>query len=345
MRYNSLLFIILYCLISCKKEEKPVNQVPKSLETIVKTVVVGKNEVNTRLQTVGVVMSKNESKPSFKTGGVISKILIAEGAFVSKGQLIATLHLDEINAQVRQAEEGLLKAQRDLARAKNLFADSVATLEQFQNATSAYEFASKNLEIAKFNRQYSECRAPISGKVAKLISRQGEVVGPGMPVCAIIGTQQKDWIIKVGLVDKDWSRTKVGDKATITLDAYPGQTFSGIVSQKSQMVANSSGTFEIEINMANQPKTLAAGLIAKVNIQSDGLPQDLTVIPIEALVKSDGSTAEAYTIVDGKAKLVRLSIAAIHGDKVAINGGLDGVTELITTGALFLEEGDLVRKL
>jgi multidrug efflux pump subunit AcrA (membrane-fusion protein) len=166
-----------------------------------------------------------------------------------------------------------------------------------------------------------------------------------MPVCAIIGTQQKDWIIKVGLVDKDWSRTKVGDKATITLDAYPGQTFSGIVSQKSQMVANSSGTFEIEINMANQPKTLAAGLIAKVNIQSDGLPQDFTVIPIEALVKSDGSTAEAYTIVDGKAKLVRLSIAAIHGDKVAINGGLDGVTELITTGALFLEEGDLVRKL
>jgi multidrug efflux system membrane fusion protein len=333
-------------VLSCKKEKtesaKPFVDVQKG--TIVKTVQISVTSTSNNVNILGIVSSKNDAKPSFKTGGVISKLYIAEGDVVKKGQLIATLHMDEINAQVRQAEEALSKSQRDLNRAKNLYQDSVATLEQYQNATTAFEFASRTLEIAKFNRQYSETRAPISGKVVKLLARPGEVVGPGMPVCAILGTQNQDWVIKAGLVDRDWSKTKVGDKVDITIDAYPGKTFKGRVSQKSQVVANNSGTFDVEIKFDNQPVTLAAGLVAKISIKVAGTDSFAT-IPIEALVKSNGTIGEAFTIVDGKAKNVKLQIASVLGDKVAISSGLDGISELITTGALFLEDGDLVSKL
>ncbi|MDV7400678.1 hypothetical protein RZS08_55190, partial [Arthrospira platensis SPKY1] len=100
------------------------------------------------------------------------------------------LDLTEIEAQVRQAKEGLDKARRDLQRAQNLYADSIATLEQVQNATTAVEVATQSVEIAEFNRQFSEIRAPFAGKVVAKLLNEGEVTGPGTPVFYLIATGQ-----------------------------------------------------------------------------------------------------------------------------------------------------------
>ncbi|MBK7633850.1 MAG: biotin/lipoyl-binding protein [Saprospiraceae bacterium] len=149
-------------------------------------------------------MSEAEARPSFKTGGVIKKTYVKEGDIVSKGQLLATLEMQEINAQVQQAEEGLQKVLRDKNRVGNLYKDSVATLEQYQNVTSAYEVAKRTSEIAQFNRLYSEVRAPISGKIIKQIMYSGEITGPGNPIYAILGVGKSDWVIQAGLTDRDW---------------------------------------------------------------------------------------------------------------------------------------------
>lgn len=341
---HTILAFSIISFISCKSETKI--EEPQNMETIdfnyVKTVPIEQNTEESQINTIGIVSSASEAKPSFKTGGIIHKTYVKENDFVHKGQLLATLVMDEIYAQVSQAEEGLIKAERDLQRTRKLFSDSVATLEQMQNVNSVYEMAKQSVQIARFNRTYSEVRAPISGKIVKQLMRTGEVTGPGNPIYAIIGTENNDWLIKAGLIDRDWARVKLNDAVVIKLDAFPGKSVYGYVSNKSSVGGNTSGTFDVDIKFKVPPGPLAAGLVAKISILSNETNAD-KVIPVEALVQPNGKSAFVFTVSNGKAKKIRVSIAKLIGDKVAINHGLEGITEVITIGAMYLEDGDLIK--
>jgi RND family efflux transporter MFP subunit len=345
MKYTKFVALMLVVISACRHPQVKENTISaKDINMVhVKTSPVLTQKENSLISVIGYVLSDSESKPSFKTGGVINKTYTKEGDAVIKGQLLATLNLSEINAQVNQAEEGLMKAERDQKRAKNMHNDSVATLEQVQNATTALEIARKNVEIAKFNRTYSEVRSPINGKVIKQLMHTGEIVGPGTPVCAIMGVGNKDWKINAGLIDRDWARVSVGNDVVIEMDAYPGKVFQGKLSKKTSVGGSASGTFDIEITFKSQPANLAAGLITRLAIKPKVI-NSLTLIPLDAIVKSNGNYAEVFTIVDGKAKKLKLKIASILGDQLAISDGLEGASEIVTIGAMYLEEGDQVSK-
>lgn len=330
------------CFFACKSEQEPTSSKPKETVSQVKIHEIETIQESENIKVLGIVMSESEARPSFKTGGIISKTFVKEGDLVTKGQLLATLEMDEINAQVKQAEEGLQKALRDKNRVNNLFKDSVATLEQFQNVNTTYEVAKRTAEIANFNQKHSVVRSPIAGKIVKQIMHSGEVTGPGNPIYAILGVGSKDWIIKSGLTDRDWARVDINDKVNISLDAYPGEIFKGIVSEKSSVGGNTSGTFDVSIRFVDKPKSLAAGLISNISITSDR-KEKFTVIPIEALIKSNGKSASVFTAIDGQAKLKNITIAKLMGDKVAIASGLEDIGNVITTGAMYLEDGDIIK--
>ena len=126
----------------------------------VKTAQVTKEEISLPIHTSGKLYSKTELKLSFKIAGIIEKILVEEGQKINKGQLLAKLDQSEISAQVMRAKSGFQKASRDLERVKRLYADSVATLEQMQDATTGFDIAKSNLKVAEFNLKHSAIYAP-----------------------------------------------------------------------------------------------------------------------------------------------------------------------------------------
>lgn len=345
MKFLSIFIAVAgICFFSCKDQElkTPVRDMTDISAMYVKTALIGNYAEGGDIKATGIIMSESEARPSFKTGGVIYKTYVKEGDLVKKGQLLATLIMDEIDAQVRQAEEGLIKAERDMNRVKKLYADSVATLEQYQNVTTGYEVSKRTAEIARFNRNYSEVRSPINGKIIKQIMRSGEVTGPGTPVYAIMGIGSQDWIIRVGLIDRDWARVKISDKVAVRMDAYPGKSFEAYISNKTSVGGNASGTFDVELKFRKPPANLAAGLTSDVIISTEN-KESFPMIPIEALVKTNGNTAQIFTIADGKAKKITITIGKLMGDKVAVSGGLEGVKEVVTTGSMYLEDGDQVK--
>ncbi len=304
----------------------------------VRVVKVQKENIVLSIQASGVVASDNESKPAFKIGGVVAEMFVEEGAFVKKGQLLASLNQTEISAQVNQANEAVAKAERDLQRAQNLYADSVATLENVQDAQTGLNVATQNLKMANFNQDFSEIRSPISGKVVKKLVNPGEIVGPGMPAYFILGNTSSDWVIKAGLADRDWARVAIGDRALVRLDAYPGIAFDAKVSDLSDTGNPGSGTFDVELTLTGQPPRLAAGLIASVEIfpKQDG---DQMVIPLDALVETKGSEAIIFTLKNKKAIEVPVKIAFLYKDKVVIQSGLEGIDMVVTDGAPYLYNG------
>ena len=272
------------------------------------------------VRAAGKLASKSESKLSFKTGGIIQQILVDEGQSVRKDQLLAQLNLEEINSRVSQAELALNKAERDYERAENLYRDSVATLEQFQNAKTALEIARSDLSIANFNLQYSTIRAPAYGKILKRIAESNEIIAPGHPVFLFAATGS-DWVVRANLVDRDMVRVGLGDSAHIGFDAYHGELFTGVISEIGTAADPYTGTYEIEIRMIRKPPKLVSGFIAKVDIYPAASGKHM-VIPVEALVDGTGLTGFVMVLVDGQPERRKILIRAVTDHGIVVQEGL-----------------------
>lgn len=292
----------------------------------------------------GLITTETESKLSFKIGGIVSKIYVKEGESVRKGQLLATLDLTEIDAQVSQSKNGLEKAKRDLERGKRLFKDSAATLEQMQNLQTAYDVADESFRIASFNRQFSTIRANTSGKVIKKFVNEGELVGAGTPVLMVNAASQNEWIVKIGLPDVDWVRVKKGDKAKITTDAYPNEPLEGELSVINEGADVYNGLYQAEVRVHPGNKKLASGLFAKVEIIPSS-KKKLQSVPIESIVEGQGKNAFVFVVNNDKKSVRKLPVvvAYLENKTAFISSGLDSIKEVIAAGSAFLTENSSVK--
>ena len=292
----------------------------------------------------GSMASTSEARLSFKIGGIVSKIFVKEGDHVVKGQLLATLDLTEINAQVQQANQGVEKVQRDVNRVKNLYNDTVATLEQVQNANTQLQVAEESLRIARFNQQYAQIRATENGTIVKKIMNEGELASSGAPVFLFNGTAGNDWVIRFGVSDKDWAVLKKGDKASVEIDAYPNKTFTGIITEIAQGADASSGTYEIEVKVLPNGERFAAGLFSTVQLRP-ATEQTVTLVPVEAITEANDKTGYVYTVnADGKTVTKnKVAIAFLENNKAAVISGLDSVHEVITEGVGYLTDKAVVK--
>ncbi|MGH7545659.1 MAG: efflux RND transporter periplasmic adaptor subunit, partial [Gemmatimonadota bacterium] len=142
-------------------------------------------EVSPPIVATGTLGPKEEIALSFKVGGVIERIAVDAGETVRAGATLAALDLREIGAAVARAQSAAEKAERDLARAGRLYADSVVTLAQLQDAETAAEVARADLEAARFNRRYAVITAPAAGVILRRSAEPGETVAPGATVLVL----------------------------------------------------------------------------------------------------------------------------------------------------------------
>jgi membrane fusion protein, multidrug efflux system len=291
----------------------------------------------------GLISTEIESRLSFKATGIISRIYVTEGQSVSAGQLLATLDLTEIDAQLSQSKNSLEKAKRDFGRAQRLYADSAATLEQVQNAETAFNVADESFRITSFNRRYATIQATSSGKVIKKFLNEGELVSAGTPVLMVNSSGKNDWIVKIGLPDVDWVRVKKGDKVKVTTDAYSGIAFDASITVINEGADPINGLYQVEVKINPQSKRLASGLFARVEI-IPAESQTFKSIPIEALIEGEGKHAFVFVVNQDQKSVskVLVRIAYLEQKQAVIIEGLENVSEVINEGSAFLTEFSVV---
>jgi len=341
----SFFLITVAILGSCTKEKK--KEIPSSPldESSIAVNLVPVLEIEHSLPIVssGLIATETESRLSFKVGGVIKNVFVKEGQSVTKGQLLASLDLTEIDAQVSQAKNSLDKTKRDLERGQRLFRDSAATLEQIQNLQTATQVAEESFRIASFNRLYSTIHATNSGKVIRKFLNEGELATPGTPVLVVNSSAQNEWIVKIGLPDVDWVRVKLGDDAKIFVDAYPNVTLDAEVQTVNEGADALSGLYQAEVKVSPGKYKLASGLFARVEI----LPTTkvkLKGIPVEALVEGSGKNAHVFVVGSSKTAVnkIPVQVAYLNGTQAFISSGLENVQEVITSGSAFLTENSVI---
>ncbi len=334
---------------ACGTKESAVAAKPATIEEDaipVRTVAVQQRNIALPVHASGILTSTAEQRLAFKIGGVIRKIYVDEGDVVRPGQLLATLDKTEIDAQVSQAQQGLTKAERDLGRVKGLYQDSSATLELLENATTGRDVAKESARIATFNQQYAEIRATKGGKIIKKLMNEGEITGPGMPAFVLFETGKDDWVIKINVSDRDWARLSLGMPAKVTMDAYEGTAFNGKLTDLAPAADPQSGLYPVEIRIQPQGKRFAPGLFAQVDI-TPSQSRAYTMVPVEAIVEGDGKSAFVFALQsDGKSvRKMPVQVAFLEGNQVVIASGLEGVGEVVTTGAPYLTEKKKVKKM
>ena len=334
-------------LAACTTEAAPEEQPQQTRPSAAVNVAVAPIRPATEAQPIrvsGTVAPSEELKLSFKIGGVISAVYVDEGQFVKKGQLLARLDPQEIDAQVKQAEAGLEKLQRDLARVERLYADSVATLEQVQDLRTAVEVAENDRQIAKFNQQYAEIYAPSSGRILKRFGEGGEVISPGAPVL-LLAAENKAQVIRVGLADVDVVKVRLGDRAEVRFAAWPGETFAAKVTESAAGADPRTGTYAVELSLLPHEQSVKNGFVGKVALLPTAGSEQVH-LPIEALVEADAETITFYAPQPGDSTVRQMRVKGYAlGDSFVVLSAeaVEGVPEAITDGAQSLAPDSRIR--
>ena len=331
---------ITVLIASCEKKKEESILKPVTGAKYVRSVPIVEKEVSLPVYAFGKLAAQEESKLSFKIGGIIQSIHVNEGQRVKKGQILARLDQQEINAQVAGAKANFEKSERDLKRMEKLHNEKVVTLEALENVKTQFEVAVSNLQITEFNKKYSSIISPVDGKVLRKYAEENELTETGKPIF-LIGSTGTQMVIKAGLADKEVVNLHEGDSAIIQFDALPGVNFNGKVLLIDNAPDSRSGLYETEIVLNGYHTGLRNGFFAKVRIYPSE-SETFQFLPIESLVEGSKMKGFIYTIKDNRAKKIEIDIHSIQNDQLIVLNAIRGYNEIVTEGAQYLDPNDEV---
>lgn len=344
MKKSLILCLLVFPLFYACKEEKKEHTPFETADIIpIKTATVQSLALTNNISASGLVTTENQANYGFKIGGVVSRIYVEEGQFFKKGQLLAALDATEINAGLNQTDLNVKKYERDYNRANNLYKDSVYTLEQLQNTKTGLDIAKKQKDAVAFNARYAKIYAAADGFVASKIANEGEVVGAGSPILAINETNKNNnYLLKIGLTDKEWASTKIGQKATVTLDGYPEEYFDAFVFRKSQSADAAVGSFQVELKLNMKNSKPAVGMFGKAEIKAENA-EDFIIIPYNSLIEADGNKAFVFIAANNKVKRQPVTISKFENNKVFIKDGLQKTDQIVISNSAYLNEQSTIK--
>ena len=344
MKKTTIITVISITVISCSsKNEKIALPEEKENFTSVKVANVTSEEVCDSLYVTGLLATENEARLSFKTSGVIDRIFVNEGSHVKKGQLLASLKTTEINTELDQANLTLEKAQRDYSRAISLYKDSAITREQVENSKTALDVAQKSVDRLVFNRQYALIRAEADGFVIGKPANEGEIAGPGTPVIIMDeAVANRDFLLRVGVTDIEWSSINSGQRAVVRLDAYPNKIFTGSVYRKSRSANMNGGLFQVDLRVNFKDETPAVGMFGKAILAPGSRIKEYT-IPYEALIQVNGNKGFVYIPAGNNSlKKAEIVIKSFNERRVVVQSGIREGDRVIISNNAFLTENSKI---
>jgi HlyD family secretion protein len=302
-----------------------------------------------------------------KVSGRLQSVAVRLGDRVSRGQIIAKVEDREIREQVRQAEASfevaratirqreadLTFAQTNLERARNLYNRQLLPRQSLDDAEAQHQAAAAQLDLARAQFQQAQARleelritlsntnipSPVDGFVAKRSLDPGAYASQNTPVAAVVDIRTVRLV--ANLVEKDVKRVQVGTPATLEVDAFPGESFSGHISRIAPVFDPATRTAEMEIEVPNPEARLKPGMYARVML-TVGTRQNALVVPRNAVVDVEGKRG-VFVPQENRAQFRAVETGLQDETRVEITNGLTEGARVITTGALALRDGDPIQ--
>ncbi len=254
---------------------------------------------------------------------------------VQKGSVgVAQAQVSAAKAQLDAQNQNLLIVKRkglsDIAASKASVTQSQATLQVANANQSQMPAYQQNLAalqsqvdaaVAQVNQAQSKLsdtvvRSTIAGTVTARKADPGALASPGSPVLEV---QYLDWLyITATLPIDSGSQIHAGQTAQITIDALPGQTFTGPIANINPAADPVSRQFGLKVRLENKDHVVRPGMYARVSIVTSRVKAEV-VVPREAIkTNQDGSTT--VTVIDkdnvAHVKVVKLGATDSKGSQI-----------------------------
>jgi len=325
-----------------------------------------------RISAVGSLVARRSVDIAPKISGRVERVFVQVGDRVKDGQLIAQMDARTFQEDLREAEAALrvadatLKGEqaelvdltRKLERARRLVEKQFVSREDFDTLDSQRSAAAAQVELAraqitqmlarlanaKLRLSEAQLYAPFAGRVEKRLVDPGAMVNAGTAIAALVDINPVKVIIPV--VEKNYPKISVGQKAIVTCDAFSRQHFEGKVVRMAPVLSQETRTGEVEIEIANPSGQLKPGMFARVDIAIDRR-RDVLLAPEGALVKTPSGHG-VFRIAPGgaetaKVQLVTVAAGNTRNGQIEIDGELKPGDRVVTLGANLLKDGQRVR--
>lgn len=320
---------------------------------------VGKPQPREERETVsvsGTVASPDApANVSFLVSGRVVQVGPREGDYVTKGQTLAVidpteyrLALAAAKAQSDQARVGYQRAEDEHRRMKMLYElkslapnDYLKFKAASDSAAQQYEQAAASEKLARKRLTDATLRAPLNGYISRRSVEPGQMASPGQPAFEIVRLDTVE--VNVGVPETDIHRVRVGQKASVTLPALPGESFEGSVRVINVSADPNTRTFMTRITIPNPEYTLRIGMVAEAQIRGDRTLRMLA-LPIEAIVRDPQGATIVYVYFPDQKRVYarRVETGGVYGRVIEIKRGLTEEESVVLAGQERLRDGAVV---
>ncbi len=312
-----------------EKKEKEEVVIPVEVAAVERGTVDATWHGTTTLQ------ARDQARVVAEVSGVVREILVEEGDTVAAGQALARLDDEQLRLELKQAEVELSRLRQDFERARRMFRDKLLSQEAYDQIQFDLTRQETIVEQKRLRLRKSTIRAPIAGTVAERMIRVGNLIQANSPAFLVTRLDALEAVVWVP--EGEISRLRPGQRAVLTVDAWPGERFEGRVARVSPVVDADTGTVKLTVTVDATGGRLRPGMFGRLAIYHDRHEQAL-LIPRDALLTEDARTS-VFRVEEGVARRVEVVPGYGDGRRIEILEGLKEGDRVVTVGQITLKDG------
>lgn len=301
----------------------------------VNMMTVAATPVSNTVNAVGALIAEDSVVLRPEIDGRIEKLLFREGQPVKKGAVLVTLDSAEQRARVSAAHADVKLAESRYRRSEELVAQNFISKQALDEARANLDILRARLRQEQVALDKTVIRAPFAAVAGLRQVSPGAYVGKGDDLVRLdaLGTLK----LEVPVPETYLPLVRIGQPITLTIDALPGQRFSGKVHAIDPVVDPVSRNMRVRARIANPAGTLKPGMFARATADLGGKTSAI-LLPEQVIVpRADGSYV--FLAVAGKAELRKVVLGKRDPGRVEIVSGVAAGDTVILDGQIKLRPG------
>ena len=273
-----------------------------------------------------------ESTPlSFGVTGTVSRVLVAEGDFVRRGQLLAELNDATLRNAFEISRAALERADDVYKRLRPMYDNGNLPEIKFVEVQTGLQQAKAAVAIAQKNLDDCKLLAPVEGFVGARSIEPGMNVLPGLTAVSILKIDKV--LARVSVSEKEIAQIRKGQPAWITVSALGGDTLIGTVDEIGVVADPIAHTYKVKIGLLNNDNAIKPGMICEVRIAvaNDG---NGVVVPNEAVRVDETGKTFVFGVDEtaGNATRKYVETGRLLDDGIEIRQGLSAGEPVVVAG-------------
>jgi RND family efflux transporter MFP subunit len=306
--------------------EIPVESDTPKVPVEVSDIHVG--SISSTLTSSSTIEAEQSAQVLAKVEGILTAVKVREGEYVEAGQNLACLEDEEKKLALDKARLRLGKAKAEYNRAELSFNQKLISRFDYEKSIFDRDLAESELETATLELDYTQVRAPFSGRITQKAVVVGQAVKKGDHLFTLADFDSL--VARIFLPEKDVFELEKGQPAELVLESKADLKFNGRIRDISPVVDPKTGTVKVTLDITSRGSALRPGAFVRVNIITDTHERAM-LVPKIALLNED-SEDFVYLAVDDVAVRRPVRTGYISNGMVEIIEGVEPGDRIVIAG-------------